>query len=130
VEIVRAYDGEVFPVAGDDDALKQLFLNLLLNALQAMPAGGTIRVQVQRRELPPVSSAVPRVQIEIEDTGCGITESEREHLFEPFFTTKPQGTGLGLAICQSIAERHQGEIEMYGEPGKGTTACVRIPLVD
>lgn len=130
VEIVRTYDGEAFLVAGDAGALRQLFLNLLLNAVQAMPGGGTIRVRVQRWDSPLLPSEGPRVQIEIEDAGCGIPESERERLFEPFFTTKPQGTGLGLAICQSIAERHQGEIEMYGEPGKGTTACVRIPLVD
>ncbi len=114
-------------VLGDSGELRQLCMNLLMNALQAMPDGGGLRVglSVAASEGPAASRAV---DIAIADTGAGIPPDHLERVFDPFFTTKRDGTGLGLSICHGIVERHGGEIDIASEPGRGTTATVRIPL--
>lgn len=113
-------------VLGDAGQLRQVFLNLLLNALQATPHGGSIEVRLVPWQ--PWQSSARRgwVEIRIADTGPGIPAHHLRKVFDPFFTTKREGTGLGLAICHGIVEQHEGEIHLH--TGKGTTALVRLPL--
>jgi two-component system sensor histidine kinase HydH len=104
----------------DAGMLKQAFLNLVLNALQAMPEGGELIIE----------SAIQKemIEVKIRDTGSGISTENLKKLFSPFFTTKKQGTGLGLAITYRIIEKHRGTISVESELGKGTTFTVRIPI--
>ncbi|MGE0825796.1 MAG: sensor histidine kinase [Candidatus Binatia bacterium] len=108
------------PVWVDGAQIKQVFLNLLLNALQAMPHGGRITVRLQVRG----GNAV----VFIADEGEGISPEVRTNLFDPFFTTKAGGTGLGLSISQRIIEGHNGRLRLFSQPGQGTTAVVQVPL--
>ena len=115
------------PVLGESDQLKQLFLNLFLNGLEAMTAGGTLTVTVRAdRERPDRGILTVRVT----DTGPGIPREDLARVFEPFFTTKSSGTGLGLAICRSIADAHRAAL--WAEPGPagiGTTFVVQFPTL-
>ncbi len=104
----------------DAGLLKQAFLNIVLNAIQAMPNGGVLAVESALRE--------SGIEITISDTGFGIPDANRKKLFTPFFTTKKTGTGLGLAITYRIIENHRGTIDVQSEPGKGTRFTVRIPV--
>ncbi len=106
---------------GDKDQLKQLFLNIFLNSLQAMKDGGELKVEVS-------SAADQKVMIVVSDTGEGIPEENLDKIFDPFFTTKKGGTGLGLSICYGIVSSHQGEIEVKSTFNLGTTALVKFPL--
>lgn len=115
-------------IRGDPDRLRQLLLNVLLNALQAMPGGGRLAVHIETRDRPEDPSH-PWVQIAIADTGDGIEPEVIERVFDPFYTTKSDGTGLGLAISYRIVERHQGELQIDSEPGRGTTVFIRLPGV-
>jgi signal transduction histidine kinase len=105
--------------AADPNQLKQVLLNLVLNAQQAMPQGGRLDL----RCLAPDDG----VRIEVSDTGPGIPEGIRDKLFQPFFSTKKEGTGLGLSICRRLVEQMHGSIDFTTEPGKGTTFIVRLP---
>ena len=129
IEVERCFDSETLRVLCDLDQIEQLFLNLLLNALQATPEGGRITVAATTWE-DPYNPADRRAQIEISDTGTGIPEEELERVFEPFFTTKSEGSGLGLPICLSIVESQDGEIDLRSKVGQGTTVCVRFPLLE
>jgi two-component system sensor histidine kinase HydH len=104
----------------DAGLLKQAFLNLVLNAVQAMPQGGTLTIESGIRD--------NAIEVKITDTGTGIADDDRKKLFSPFFTTKKDGTGLGLAITYRIIENHKGRIDVKSERGKGTTFTVRIPI--
>jgi len=107
------------------DQLRQVFLNLMLNACDAMPNGGTLRITSHAH---PASADQPvDIIVRIADTGIGIAPEHRAHLFEPFYTTKAQGTGLGLAISAHIITQHGGTIEVASEVGVGTTFTVRLP---
>jgi two-component system NtrC family sensor kinase len=109
------------------DQLRQVFLNLILNACDAMPNGGTLRMTSHTR---PASADRPaEIVVQIADTGFGITPEHRAHLFEPFYTTKAHGTGLGLAISAHIITQHGGQIEVASEVGIGTTFTVRLPVL-
>ncbi|MFL5348625.1 MAG: ATP-binding protein [Hyalangium sp.] len=121
VEVVWALETEV-QVLVDERQIRQAFLNLALNAVQAMPEGGMLRVGVQRP-----AGARAEVQVEFTDTGTGIPEDVRARIFEPFFTTKAQGTGLGLALVKRIIESHSGRLLLESEPGRGTTFHVLLP---
>ena len=107
-------------IRGDPGALEQLFLNLLLNAAQALEAGGLISVELRREG--------EDVLVSIRDTGVGITEDLLGQVFEPLFSTRSDGTGLGLTIAGRIAESHGGEIRIESRSGEGTTVTVRLPL--
>lgn len=109
------------PIRGSGEHLRQAFMNLFLNARQAMDGGGTLTVGG--------SASDGEVRVTVADTGVGIPPDNRERLFEPFFTTKPkgEGTGLGLTICHSIVAQHRGRIEVESEPGKGSTFTVVLP---
>jgi PAS domain S-box-containing protein len=112
-------------IGGIADQIKQVFLNICLNAVEAMqPDGGTIFVQVC------VDASKNRVGISFKDTGPGIHAENLSQLFEPFFTTKDSGTGLGLSICYDIVERHGGEIVVNSELGKGAEFTIWLPMLE
>lgn len=129
VGIESEFGGNGLRVLGDAGQLKQVFLNLLINSLQAMPDGGRIAVGVTRWSPPLGQEGAPWAQVRIEDTGPGIPPEQLRRVFDPFYTTKKDGTGLGLAICHGIIEQHEGEIQLESEVGKGTMASVRLPLI-
>jgi signal transduction histidine kinase len=111
----------------DDAQLKQLFLNILQNALEAMGPGGEISIRIARTH----SSGAAWILVEVSDTGPGMSESVRAHVFDPFFTTKPTGSGLGLAICRSIVDAHRGTIRAENNRASlGTTITVELPAAD
>ncbi|WP_052007202.1 histidine kinase [Burkholderia paludis] len=120
-DIVRDY-GDVPPVECLPSQLNQVFMNLLVNAAQAIPGRGTITIRT--------SGDGDQVSIAISDTGVGMTPEVLRRIFDPFFTTKPvgQGTGLGLSVSHGIVERHRGTIDVTSEPGRGTTFCIRLPV--
>jgi two-component system NtrC family sensor kinase len=105
------------------DQLRQVFLNLILNAQQAIDRGGTITVKTSRHE----DLAQPSVSIEISDTGCGISAEDLARIFEPFFSMRKDGTGLGLWVTQNIVRQHGGRIEVKSFE-KGTTFQVILPI--
>jgi signal transduction histidine kinase len=124
--LVRQYE-EVPPIIGSESRLGQVFVNLMINAVQAIPAGRSDQHQVTVRLLRRAGFAVAEVQ----DTGSGISAAQLGRVFEPFFTTKEQGgTGLGLAISRSIIEMHGGRISVESTPGQGTTFRVELPIAD
>lgn len=106
-------------VRADANLLRQVFLNLILNAIDAMPDGGTLTVRATIRET--------ALLVEVQDTGDGIAAEIRPHLFEPFITSKPNGTGLGLSISAQIIAQHAGTIEMEDNPDRGCTFRVVLP---
>ncbi len=109
------------PVWGNAARLQHVFTNLLINAQQATPSGGTVRVITERSDEP------KGVWIHVEDTGQGIAPEDLEKIFEPFYTRKEEGTGLGLSIAKQIVEEHGGEIRAFSEPGKGARFSVFLP---
>jgi len=109
-----------FTIAGDSDMLTQVFLNLFLNAIEAMQNGGRLRIALRKNQ--------EDVEIEINDSGDGIPRENLPRIFDPFFTSKKGGTGLGLAIVYRIVESHQGEIKVASEPGQGSTFVLRFHL--
>ena len=129
VRVDKHYGGRRLIVYGDADQLQQVFLNLLLNALQATDRGGSLAIRAEASEDPSSPAAGGKVRIEIADTGCGIKRTDLDRIFEPFFTTRLEGSGLGLAICQSIVERHEGEIDIRSRPGQGTAVRVSLPRI-
>jgi len=120
---------------GNHTELQQALLNLCLNAIQAMPEGGQLRVEAAECELaedfflPEEASQPGRyLRLTVADTGMGMSPEVREHLFEPFYTTKDSGTGLGLLSCQRIVAGHRGVMRLDSEPGEGTAFHLYIPL--
>jgi signal transduction histidine kinase len=109
-------------VSASSQELKQVFLNLLLNAAHAIDENGLIRVATLQ--------VGGDVVVTIQDDGCGMTPELLERIFDPFFTSKAvgEGTGLGLAICHQIVRRHGGDIQVESEPGRGTIMRVRLPI--
>ncbi len=114
-------------ITAHTDQIRQVFLNLMLNACDAMPNGGTLRITSHLR--PAGANQPDSIIVQIADTGVGIAPEHRAHLFEPFYTTKAQGTGLGLAISAHIITQHGGQIEVASEVGLGTTFTVRLPVL-
>jgi signal transduction histidine kinase len=107
------------PVLADAELLRQAFLNLCVNAIQAMPSGGTLSVRAR--------ADAGGVAAEFSDSGPGMDAETAARVFEPFFTTKANGTGLGLAIVRQAAEAHGGSVEVESAPGRGATFRVRLP---
>lgn len=108
----------------DTRQMEQAILNLLFNAIAAMPEGGTLSLSTQLDEKENVSFA----KIEIEDTGEGIPESVLDEIFEPFFTTRSDGTGLGLAIVCRVVDGHKGHISVESHKNSGTKFTILIPM--
>ncbi|MBI5488335.1 MAG: histidine kinase, partial [Deltaproteobacteria bacterium] len=106
------------------DRVRRALVNLLLNACQAMPDGGTLTVIVRR------GAGNRGVHVGVRDTGEGVPEEDLERIFTPFYSTKPSGTGLGLSIVRSIAEEHEGRVDVESEPGRGATFWLRLGTED
>jgi signal transduction histidine kinase len=126
VEVVSQLDGTLPIILADSNQLGQVFGNIILNAIQAMPEGGRLVVKTSG-----VSEKLPKsewVAVSFTDTGVGIPEENLSKLFEPLFTTKPKGIGLGLALAKTLVEGHGGTVEVQSELGKGTTFTVRLPI--
>jgi two-component system NtrC family sensor kinase len=125
IVIETEYDDNLPLIAGDRQQLKQVFLNMLLNSIEAMPDGGKITLATN---LIGVSSRDTKLlKITITDTGCGIDAASRRYIFDPFFTTKDSGTGMGLAIAFTVIGQHGGLIEVESESSKGSTFTVYLP---
>ncbi len=120
IRLVLDVSSETPEIQLDSDKLKQAFMNVVLNAIEAMPQGGVLRVSTFTEN--------DRVCIKVEDTGVGIPEEDLEHIFEPFFTRKTRGTGLGLANVKRILEEHGGTVEIDSTPGEGTKVLLGLPL--
>ena len=112
--------GKGMKIEGHSLKLRQAILNLLLNAVQAMPQGGKVVIKTFRRG--------ERASISISDTGCGIPPQFKGQIFKPFFSKREGGTGLGLALVRRIVSAHQGEISLRSKVGKGTTVSLYFPL--
>jgi len=123
VRIIRERD-ESSPVMADADQLEQVVLNLLSNAVDAMPRGGTVRVSLWRDE--------DFATLSVADEGHGIAQEIQDRIFDPFFSTKEigKGTGLGLAISYGIVQDHGGDIVVESKPGQGAKFIVRLPFAD
>ena len=115
--------GDVPPVAGEAAPLRETLLNLVLNALDAMPNGGRLTITT--------ATSGSWVTCAVTDTGAGMSDDLRRRALEPFFTTKgPQGMGLGLSVAHGIVQRHRGELEIESAPGRGTSVTIRMPQAD
>jgi signal transduction histidine kinase len=122
ITIEESLDDKLPRLLGDKNQLQQVFLNLSLNALEAMPEGGLLRVETNVEH--------DRIRIVFADTGIGIKEQDLEQIFDPFFTTKPvgKGTGLGLSVSYGTIQQHGGSIEVESEEGRGTLFTILLPL--
>jgi PAS domain S-box-containing protein len=135
---VRVLPGKIPMVAGDDSHLREALTNLIFNAVDAMPEGGTLTLSTALMEdlpggLRPAnghsgSGPAKRIRLEVSDTGTGMPEDVRQHCLEPFFSSKgEEGTGLGLSMVYGIVERHDGTLEIRSAPGEGTTVSITLP---
>ncbi|HEY7490803.1 MAG TPA: ATP-binding protein, partial [Candidatus Tectomicrobia bacterium] len=129
ITVVRQFTPEVLLVHADRQQLRQVFLNLLTNANDAMPQGGTLTLRVAAGTTP---TGRPVVRVEVSDTGCGIAPEHLPQVMEPFFTTKAEGkgTGLGLPICRRIVQEHHGTLELTSVVGQGTTVHLVLSLTN
>jgi len=119
VDLAKNIDNNLPMVMGDADQIRQVFINIVLNAQQAMADGGRLEIRAR--------SKGEFVEVEFADTGSGIPESVINKIFDPLFSTKAKGVGLGLSVCKSILERHGGDIRVESEVGRGTTFMVYLP---
>lgn len=108
-------------VEGDEKLLTQVFVNIILNALEAMKSGGTLTIALYAEDN-------KHVTVRFSDTGIGMSEEQLARLGEPFFTTKTDGTGLGLMICRQIVEEHEGTMQVSSHEGRGTTVSVKLRI--
>jgi two-component system NtrC family sensor kinase len=122
IKVETSFDDEIPEVMASTNQMRQVMLNMIKNAKEAMPKGGTLTVRTSRED--------NRVMIHIQDTGMGIPEEIRNKIFEAFFTTKQKvkGVGLGLSVCYGIIKDHSGEIKVESEEGKGTTFTISLPI--
>ena len=123
ISLKRDYRAQPGVVYGDESQLQQVFMNLLLNAMESINGKGEVTVGT---EAVTESSGAKKLKVYIRDSGSGIAPENLSRLFEPFFTTKKNGTGLWLAICQRVAEEHLGHIEVKSETGCGSTFIVSL----
>lgn len=123
IQVNLQLDPTLPPIWGQPDAIRQVLLNLLLNAQEALPHGGGIELSTRRK-------ATDRVcEVSIRDTGIGMTPDQISHAFEPFRSNKAQGVGLGLALSRQILEQHSGQITLHSTVGKGTVVTLHIPWI-
>jgi signal transduction histidine kinase len=113
-------DEGVAAIQADPDLLHRALQNLVLNSMDAMPAGGTLTIRTRSQN--------GAVRVEVSDTGSGLTPEECARLFTPYYTTKQHGTGLGLAIVQSVVSDHGGTLAVESQPGCGTTIRIELPV--
>jgi len=127
IEVIKVYDKDLPQIMADGEQLKQVFMNIVLNAIQAMPEGGALKIITGLEQESVDSDSSDFVAIKFEDTGCGIPEANLDDLFNPFFTTKNGGSGLGLSISHRIIREHNGHINVESRKGEGTTFTVKLP---
>jgi signal transduction histidine kinase len=120
IELIKKLDAELPQIEIDASQIQQVLVNIISNAVQAMPEEGKLIIGTREKE--------GFLEVEIADTGCGIPGEAINKIFDPLFTTKAKGIGLGLAVCKSIIDRHGGYIEVKSKPGKGTTFSIKLPL--
>ena len=123
IVLEKNFAADLPAVVVDGDKIRQVFLNILRNAVEAVEEGGKIGLALSRVK----ENGVAKIKVRISDDGCGIPEKDWENIFEPFYTTKPSGFGLGLSNARKIVEQHRGSIRVTKTKGKGTTFEVRIP---
>jgi signal transduction histidine kinase len=119
IECVLDLDENLAAIPADSELLHRALSNLVLNAMDAMQDGGTLTLRTRQKD--------DVAQIEVSDTGSGLTPEECERIFTPYYTSKQHGTGLGLAIVQSVVSDHHGTISVRSQPGRGTTFVVELP---
>ncbi len=124
VKVTKKYQDNLPRILANLDQMKQVFVNLILNALQAMPEGGILTITTFILN----GRTDKRLSIEFSDTGSGVAEGDLKNLFKPFFSTKEDGTGLGLAIVKQIIKEHNGTIEVASKPNQGTTFLINLPF--
>ena len=129
IDVATYFANDLPTIHADTQQLRQVFLNLLTNASDAMPDGGTLTVRAKQHAL---ETGAPAVMLEFSDSGVGVEPEDLPKLWEPFFTTKPEGkgTGLGLPICRRAVEEHRGTIDIESLPGKGTTVRIILPATE
>ena len=120
VEVVKDYERRMPEVMVDEDMVRRVFINVITNAHEAMPAGGRLTISTRTGD--------GYAEIEFEDTGAGISHEDLSRIFDPLFTTKGKGTGLGLAVCRQVMEKHGGSINASSTPQGATTFTVRLPM--
>ncbi|HIC91212.1 MAG TPA: GAF domain-containing protein [Syntrophaceae bacterium] len=125
IKIKRRYSSDLPAVMLDPEQIKQVFLNIMLNAAEATPENGVLTVETRHLDK---DRGQEFIQVEIRDTGRGIPKDNLERIFEPFFTTKDSGSGLGLAVSHHIVQEHQGYIEVESEVGMGTSFYINLPV--
>jgi signal transduction histidine kinase len=108
--------------------MKQVFMNLILNAIQAMKEGGSIYISTRQISKSDTAQPARFVQVEVRDTGEGIPEENLQHIFDPFFTSKDEGSGLGLSISHQIVQEHGGYITVESKVEKGTSFHINLPV--
>jgi two-component system NtrC family sensor kinase len=125
VNIIKSYASDLPSIQMDREQIKQVFLNILINGIQATPEDGQIMVKTRSFMKP---GGEPYVQVEFTDTGCGIPEEHLEEIFNPFFTTKSTGSGLGLSISHQIVRDHRGYIDVESQLDKGSSFFINLPV--
>jgi two-component system, NtrC family, sensor kinase len=137
-----AFDPRLPPIAGDADYLQQVFINLINNALDAMPSGGSLRIATSSADCgadcgadwvaPSNNGDGAQVIVDVADTGCGMSRETQAHIFEPLYTTKERGkgAGLGLVVVSHVMQEHGGQIEVESEPGQGTRFRLSFPALE
>jgi signal transduction histidine kinase len=125
IHIAKDYGTDLSPITIDREQMKQVFLNMLLNAIEATPGNGKIVVKTRSFIKP---DGEPYIQIEFTDNGCGIAPEYLEDIFTPFFTTKEKGSGLGLSISNQIIQDHKGYIDVESQLNKGTSFFINLPI--
>jgi two-component system, NtrC family, sensor kinase len=130
VRLETVLDSSLPLIAGDTDYLQQVFINLINNALDAMPAGGVLRIATANA--PSNNGAGPQAVVEVADTGCGMSRETQARIFEPLYTTKERGkgAGLGLVVVSHVMQEHGGQIEVESEPGQGTRFRLNFPALN
>ena len=128
IEVITSYHSEPLMVLGDSELLKQMYLNLILNAIQSMPGDGKLMISTKKIEC--TQNGLGFAEIRFMDTGTGIPKAVMPRIFDPFFTTKKRGTGLGLAIVHNIMKLHGGSIDIRNSKKDGAVCIITLPLVE
>jgi len=132
VKIHRQFDRTLPKLSVDYHQLRQALLNLMINALQAMPKGGELELSTSRVDgtggAGETGDAPTFVAIAVKDTGCGISPEHLPHLFDPYFTTRQRGFGLGLSMVEQIVQQHEGRIDVASQPGNGSVFTLLLPV--
>lgn len=127
VKLIKDLKDDVPDIMADSNQLWQVFINIIVNAIQAMPEGGDLTIETGWEKFTSVNGETENVYVSFKDTGLGIEEEDLSKIFDPFFTKKDMGTGLGLSIAYKIIEEHQGRIIVRSEKGKGTVFTIELP---